>query len=194
VNAWALINIAHIDLMTGVTGEALKKNWNEAKITLCTGKYLYGVLVCEMVLADLKLIEGDTCSAEHILQNCLNLTWGTQIEIVSYCLEIIADRCRWHAAEHTPRWPVVYLGHAHRLKEKLGVHKALLFLGDAFISQGDDYTAKSFFITALEGFPSMDVHRSRAQCLLHLGDLANRKQNLSYAKELWEEARPLFER
>jgi hypothetical protein len=75
----------------------------------------------------------------------------------------------------------------------LAAHKALLFLGDVFSSQGDDDTAHLFMV-ALEGFVYMDVHHSRAQCLLRLGDLASRKQNFSSAKELWEEARPLFER
>jgi tetratricopeptide (TPR) repeat protein len=102
-NAWALVNIVHIDVMTGAAGEAVQKNLNEAKTTLDTAKYLYGVTFCEMVLADLKLREGDTHSAEQILQKCLNSTWGTQIEVVSFCLERFADRGQWHAAEHTLR-------------------------------------------------------------------------------------------
>jgi hypothetical protein len=40
----------------------------------------------------------------------------------------------------------------------------------------------------------MDVHRSRAQCLLRLGDLANKKGSFSDATEFWIAARPYFER
>jgi tetratricopeptide (TPR) repeat protein len=192
-NACALVNIAHIDVMTGATGDAVQKNLNEAKTTLSTAKDFYGVVGCDMGLADLKIREGDTRSAGQILQGCLNLTWGKRTQVVSFCLERFADRSRWCVAEPTSTWPVVYLGHAHQSREKLAAHKALLFLGDVFSSQGDDDTAHLFMV-ALEGFVYMDVHHSRAQCLLRLGDLASRKQNFSSAKELWEEARPLFER
>jgi hypothetical protein len=44
------------------------------------------------------------------------------------------------------------------------------------------------------GFTYMDVHRSRAQCMLRLGDLAKKQGDLSRAVEFWKESRPLFER
>ncbi|KAJ7824228.1 hypothetical protein B0H14DRAFT_2597361 [Mycena olivaceomarginata] len=40
----------------------------------------------------------------------------------------------------------------------------------------------------------MDVHRSRAECMIRLGDIASRRGDLLKAVELWESARPLFER
>jgi hypothetical protein len=40
----------------------------------------------------------------------------------------------------------------------------------------------------------MDVHRSRAECMLRLGDISKRHDNLLRAVELWETARLLFER
>ncbi|KAJ7023860.1 hypothetical protein C8F04DRAFT_1192984 [Mycena alexandri] len=40
----------------------------------------------------------------------------------------------------------------------------------------------------------MDVHCSRAQCMLRLGDLADKRGELSTAIEFWKSARPLFER
>jgi hypothetical protein len=52
------------------------------------------------------------------------------------------------------------------LKEKLGILKALQFLGDVFLAQGEEYTALNLFTVALEGFTAMDVHRSRAECML----------------------------
>lgn len=39
----------------------------------------------------------------------------------------------------------------------------------------------------------MDVHRSRADCMLRLGDIFMRHGNLLKAVQLWETARPLFE-
>ena len=40
----------------------------------------------------------------------------------------------------------------------------------------------------------MDVHCSRAQCMLHLGDLAAKKGDLSKAAGYWNAAQPLFQR
>ncbi|KAJ7724012.1 hypothetical protein B0H16DRAFT_1786551 [Mycena metata] len=77
--------------------------------------------------------------------------------------------------------------------KKLAFYKALLFIGDLFIDV-DEVTAENLFIVALEGFTFMDVHRSRAQCMLLLGDLAQKKAEITKAVELWTVARPLFER
>ncbi|KAJ7034064.1 hypothetical protein C8F04DRAFT_1260327 [Mycena alexandri] len=39
----------------------------------------------------------------------------------------------------------------------------------------------------------MDVHRSRAECMIRLGDISEKNGDLLNALELWEMARPLFE-
>ncbi|KAJ7035981.1 hypothetical protein C8F04DRAFT_1258342 [Mycena alexandri] len=78
-------------------------------------------------------------------------------------------------------------------REKLEFYKALLFIGDLLIDE-DEATAQNIFVVALEGFTFMDVHRSRAQCMLRLGDLAQKKGETIEAAELWKSARPLFER
>lgn len=192
--AWALVCIAQIDVMTGTDAGDVQRNLNEAKMILCHTKYVYGVTWCEIVLADLKLREGDILSAEHLFQDCLNSIWGTQPDLVSVCLERLADRGLWHAKEPTSTWPAVYLAFAQQLKDKLALHKAVLFFGDVFISQRDDNTAHNLSTVALEGFNCMDVHCSRAQCLLRLGDLARNTGEDSNAVDLWTTARPLFER
>jgi hypothetical protein len=124
------------------------------------------------------------------------LSWGLTSEFKTYCLERLADSSQWGGTQvhskHT--WPVVYLAFAQKSKEKLALHKALLFLGDVLLSEQDADTAHHLFIVALDGFTSMDVHRSRAQCMLRLGDIANGQGDISKAYELWKGARPLFER
>ncbi|KAJ7787404.1 hypothetical protein B0H14DRAFT_2629405 [Mycena olivaceomarginata] len=55
-------------------------------------------------------------------------------------------------------------------------------------------TAISLFTVALEGFTLMDVHYSRAECMIRLGDNFKRHGDILQAIELWNVARPLFER
>jgi hypothetical protein len=63
-----------------------------------------------------------------------------------------------------------------------------------FLMQNDEDTAISLFTVALEGFTHMDVHRSRAECMLIFGDISNSHGDQLKAVELWSTARPLFER
>jgi hypothetical protein len=91
-------------------------------------------------------------------------------------------------------WTTVYLANSIKFKEKLGINKALQFLGDIFLAQADEDTAFSLFITALEGFTYMDVHRNRAECMLRLGDISKGHGDMLKAVEFWDAARPLFSR
>jgi hypothetical protein len=191
MNACEWVNIAQIDVMLGTDGEEVHQNLKAAQTIFDTIKYAVGLTWCKIVSADLKL---NIPSAEQILMNGLNLAWGKQTDAMSFCLERFADRSRWCVAEPTSTWPIVYLAHAEQSKDKLALHKALLFLGDQLISEGDDDTAHNLFMVSLEGFVWMDVHQGRGQSLLRLGDLANRRGNFSNATELSTAARPLFER
>ncbi|KAJ7889983.1 hypothetical protein B0H13DRAFT_1887836 [Mycena leptocephala] len=161
--------------------ETVLKNLNEAKTTFSIMKDFYGVTSCEIILAELKLREGDTLSANTLFLQCLKSIW-----------ERDNDWC--HVVEYTFTWPVAYLVHVRQSKGKLALHKALIFIGDVFIVQGDAETAYSLFTVALGGFVYMDVHYSQAQCLLRLGVLASKRGNFSHATNLWTAARPLFER
>jgi hypothetical protein len=100
----------------------------------------------------------------------------------------------WGADELTPGWTTVFLVHSLKSKAKLQVYKALQFLGQMCLTYKDEDTAISLFTVALIGFTYMDVHRSRAECMVKLGDISNQHGNLLRAVELWETARPLFEK
>ncbi|KAJ7769767.1 hypothetical protein B0H14DRAFT_2632659 [Mycena olivaceomarginata] len=102
---------------------------------------------------------------------------GKWSDIVLYALEILGDRSRWNITPGPQ-------------PEQSSLH----FLGDAFASQNDENTAISLFNVALEGFTYLDVHRSRAECMLRFGDISERTGHLPGALEHWETARPLFQR
>ncbi|KAF8188811.1 hypothetical protein K438DRAFT_2145836 [Mycena galopus ATCC 62051] len=103
--------------------------------------------------------------------------------------------CWWEKSEEVDNITLttVQISYLWASDEKLALHKALLFLGDSLISDNDENTAFNLYVAALEGFTQMDVHCRRAQCMLRLGDLANKQGNISMAIAYWDSARPLFE-
>ncbi|KAJ7875680.1 hypothetical protein B0H13DRAFT_2549611 [Mycena leptocephala] len=134
--------------------------------------------------------------SSKLFQKCLRLSLEKDKQIMSYCLERLANVSQWSGTEFNWKssWPVVYLVFSQKSKDKLALHKALLCLGDVYVFDQDEGTAHSLFTVALEGFTFMDVHCSRAQCMQRLGDLANKGGDFAKAIEFWKAARPLFER
>ncbi|KAJ7138372.1 hypothetical protein C8R44DRAFT_728511 [Mycena epipterygia] len=190
----ALLNIAEIDVILGADMSEVQQNLENAKTKLRT--FSRALSHCETISADLALREGNISVAEAQFQQFLKESWGKDPEAVSYCLERLSDIRRWPSSHRNrlSTWAVIYLLHAHKTHEKLALYKALHLLGVFFLSAGDKHTAHSLFILALEGFTYMDVHRSRGDCMLHLGDITKDRGDLLKAAELWKEAGPLFEK
>ncbi|KAJ7768920.1 hypothetical protein B0H16DRAFT_1452851 [Mycena metata] len=145
---------------------------------------------CDMTQAALNLREGDMSTS--LFHKCLKFGLGRFSEIVNYCLETLADVTCW-TSHHDLSWTIVLLAHSLKVKEKLRIHKALQFMGDVHLMENDEGTAVALFTVALEGFTYMDVHRSRAECMIRLGDITKKNGNELKALELWETARLLFE-
>ncbi|KAJ7831555.1 hypothetical protein B0H13DRAFT_1915405 [Mycena leptocephala] len=192
--AISLLNIAHIDTRIGGDIADVYQTLDKAKDIFSSYDSLRGNTSCSMAQADVELREGNFDLAKVKFQECLHLAWGTDIEAESFCLERLANVKAWQAIGSQHIWAVVYVGHAHISQDKLALHKALLFLGDVFSAHTDEETALSLYTVALEGFTHMDVHCSRAQCMLCLGDLAIKQGNTSAAIAHWKAARPLFEK
>ncbi|KAJ7131136.1 hypothetical protein C8R44DRAFT_55600 [Mycena epipterygia] len=195
-HAYAQLNIAELDIIMGVDTHKVQHNLDNAKAIFSTLRLARFVNQCEMTLADLHLREGNEMVAGPLFQECLNGVWGNNNEAISYCLERLADIGRGTSTIENGlyRWPVIYLLHTHKSQEKIGLYKALRCVGDVFLSEGDEYTAYNLFVVALEGFTYMDIHRSRADCMLRLGDIEKHRGDLVEAAKLWKEAHPLFER
>ncbi|KAJ7146640.1 hypothetical protein C8R44DRAFT_724388 [Mycena epipterygia] len=140
----------------------------QSKKTFAAIGDLYVLDYCDIRSGELNLRERETQTAKLTLEQCFNSAVGIKMDGDIFGI-------------HT------------RKKNKQGLHKALQFLGDIFITQGDFNTAGSLFTVALETFTYMDIHHSRAKCMLRLGDILEQKGNLVDAVEFWKEARPLFE-
>ncbi|KAJ7620506.1 hypothetical protein DFH06DRAFT_1306113 [Mycena polygramma] len=189
----ALLNIAEIDVSIDVPEIDVQRNLDAAGKIFSTISHSRGLVWCDAILADLSLREGDMVAAKALFLDCINSS-GPDAEMLFYCLERLGDISRWDSSSETSSWPTVFLAHSLKHKEKLSTHKALLFLGQIFHNQEDEDTAMNLFHIALEGFTQMDVHGSRAECMLHLGDIYKGRGDLQKAVELWDTARPLFER
>ncbi|KAJ7234115.1 hypothetical protein C8J57DRAFT_1575548 [Mycena rebaudengoi] len=94
----------------------------------------------------------------------------------------------------TLRWAVILLGQVVKSKDKLQTTQAFRCLGQILAAEGDNKTALTLFTVALDGFTFMDVHRWRADCMVQIADILNNHGEAMKAVELWNAARPLFER
>ncbi|KAJ7713748.1 hypothetical protein B0H16DRAFT_534325 [Mycena metata] len=189
--ALSLANIAQIAVPMGVSCEVIQEKIYASQTIFNKIGDKRMMIACDATQADLNLREGDmSCS---LFCKCLKAGLGRFSDIVSYCLEKLADVTRW-SPHHDPSWTIILLAHSLMAKEKLGIYKALQFIGDVHLMQNDEVSAVSLFTVALDGFTYMDVHRSRAECMTRLGDMAKKNGDLLKALELWETAKPLFER
>jgi tetratricopeptide (TPR) repeat protein len=192
-HAFALLNIAEIDVSIGTSKQNVQRNIQTARELFNSRGLGIEVTMCDTTLADLHLREGNTVAAEGLFKKGIMLS-EADVQMRSFCLERLGDVSRWNSAHHGASWTTMYFVHSLKLKEKLGIHKGLQFMGDIFLASGDEDTAITLFTVALEGFTYMNVHRSRAECMLRLGDIFKGHGDLLKALELWETARPLFER
>jgi tetratricopeptide (TPR) repeat protein len=191
----ALINITQIAIEIGSTEDEVQHNINTAGGLFQKINYLPGVIYCDMFRAALNLQLGKLSAAQMLFQKCARSAWGKQTEAVTYCLEKLGAVQEWGPANQVSfPWTVTFLVHSVKCKLRLEIHKALQFLGDVFQGHGDQETAITLFTVALDGFTQMDVHRSRAECMVRLGDLSKLSGDKLKAAALWKIARPLFER
>jgi hypothetical protein len=91
-------------------------------------------------------------------------------------------------------WAGIFLVLALKSRNKLAILKALRCLGQIFVAHGDDNTALSLFTVALDGLTIMDVHHWKADCMIHIADIWERKGEILKSVCLWKVARPLFQR
>ncbi|KAJ7839685.1 hypothetical protein B0H14DRAFT_1065977 [Mycena olivaceomarginata] len=191
-HAAILVNVAEIKLFIGVQNDFIRKDIDCAQAIFRRSGNKTWVTACDMIIAALSVKEKNFLTAKLIFNKCLMLNLNNQIE--SFCLDWLANVSQWGATHSTVRWTTVFLVHSIKHKKKLEVHKAIQSFGDLFLTQGDESTAINLFTVALEGFTYMDVHCSRAECMLRLGDISKSWGDLPKAMKLWDSARPLFVR
>ncbi|KAJ7113884.1 hypothetical protein C8R44DRAFT_740769 [Mycena epipterygia] len=194
--AFSLVNLAEIDIRIGAHTQDVHQNLDKAREIFTAAGGLYGLKYCDILLGQLNLRESETSIAKLRLHRCFTSVAQKYSQVALLCLESLADTSQWPASDFnwTSQWTVIYLVYAKGKQSKRELHKALQFLGDVFLTQRDLDTANSLFTVALETFTYMDIHRSRAECMLRLGDISEKRGHLVETVEFWNEAQPLFER
>ncbi|KAJ7644945.1 hypothetical protein FB45DRAFT_1116920 [Roridomyces roridus] len=192
--AYVLMNLALIDVEIGASTEDVVPRLDMAQTFLEGAGHFTGSHIINMILGDLRLRQGNFAAAKKLFRGCLAWGWTAHVDVSSYCLERMADIGRWQPADFdwTSTSVFVYLAFAKKVKQKLAVYKAVCFMGDVFLALDEPATAETLLNIALEAFTSMDVHRSRGDCMIRLGDLAWRRGDKLGAAALWGEAGPLF--
>ncbi|KAJ6543784.1 hypothetical protein DFH09DRAFT_1390378 [Mycena vulgaris] len=194
VHASAMLNIAEVEVFLGVPMEDVERKIITTKSIFNSLGYVAYAMACDATMGALHLRERNQLSAKVHFHKCLSLFRGHHIQSANYCLERLGNRSLWGSTDWPSSWTIVYLVHASKSQQKLDVHKALQFLGDIFCTEGDQDTAVSLLTVALEGFTQMDVHCSRAECMLQLGYISKENGGVLKATEYWRSARSLFER
>ncbi|KAJ7085258.1 hypothetical protein C8R44DRAFT_752858 [Mycena epipterygia] len=193
--ALGLVNLAQIDIIIGASAQDVCQNLDKAREVFDAAGSPFELNLCNILLGQLNLRDREAHTAKSILQRSFTSVVYKESATALTCLESLADTGRWPACdfEWASRWTVVYLAYAKEKQNKRAFHKALQFLGDIFFTQGDLNTAASLFTVALNTFTYMDIHQSRGECMLRLGDISKKSGHLAEAVKFWKEARPLFE-
>ncbi|KAJ7899886.1 hypothetical protein B0H13DRAFT_1883602 [Mycena leptocephala] len=185
IEATAAIHWGTTQKLFGALKDDVWRNCDRArKISDTLGNVELGA-ICDLILADLYLREGNPLAAQSIYERHLKMTLEYS-QVQTYCLERLGDASCWGGLHGMLNWTTVFLVHSLKRKDKVGIYKALLSFGDIFLAQHD---VTSLFTVALEGFTQMDIHRSRAECMLRLGDIS---MGHGDPVEFWEVARPLI--
>ncbi|KAJ7857973.1 hypothetical protein B0H14DRAFT_3135681 [Mycena olivaceomarginata] len=192
LHALALLNFAELGVLIGVPQHDVRWNIDHARGMFTSRGRKSATVYCDTILADLYLREQDLLEAKTLFEKSLKLA-SEDGQVQSFCFEELGNASQWGADYSMFQWTTMFLVYSVKCKQPLNVHKALQFLGDTFLQKDED-TAIALLTVALEGFTYMDVHRSRAECMLRLGDISKSHGDMLKAVELWTTAQLLFER
>jgi hypothetical protein len=192
-HAITLINLATLEIRMGSVTEVVQRRSEEAKAKFKEVGYTRLLDWCDTILADLDLREGNILPAKEKFQETLKSSRGKDEELVTYCLDRLGDGRHW-GNQDMSTWTTVFFIHALKTKYNLPMYKALQFLADVFLGLDEHDTATSLLTLALEGFTHMDIHRSKAECMVRFAHISQTRGDCSRALELLEAARPLFAR
>ncbi|KAF7314916.1 NB-ARC domain-containing protein [Mycena indigotica] len=189
------MNLVHIDIeMAQESTSTLRQRVLEVQNAFHTFQNTLGNAFCAIFLAFIDIQAGQKRSALLGLEKTFAETRSYDQELSILALNKLADpECGMTNSWTTFGWALVLLALALKGQNKPAIFHSLRCTGDFFRnSLGDADTALSLFEVALEGFAAMDVHRSRGECALRIGDISQRKGRRKEAEDMWRLARQCF--
>ncbi|KAJ7765322.1 hypothetical protein B0H16DRAFT_416636 [Mycena metata] len=193
--AYDRLNLVCIDNETGVETDKVRRDLEAVKSSFESIMNPPGITFCEVFSAYVDIRDGLLHRARLSLEGAFAQTRGHDQEISIICLNKLGDiTCGLYDAWKTLGWVLILLAFARNGRNSIAIYHALRCLGDVFLAQGDEDTALNLLNTALAGFTTTDIHRSRGECLLRIGDIFHRRGKREKAAEFWRKARPLFVR
>ncbi|KAJ7630061.1 hypothetical protein DFH06DRAFT_1439649 [Mycena polygramma] len=191
----SLAAIADIDVAVGVfnsEGEVTAALVKPRQI-FAAHNYLFGPPLCDKIVADFLLADGRTLEAVKMYDACVQSLRAESTEFILGCMLKLGDiTLRPDAVRSTTHWATAYLACGKITGNVSAVIWALRLLGDIFRAEGDEETSASLFQLALEEFTRMDIYRGRADCLLRLAEMAQKRGENNVATEHFREARRMF--
>ncbi|KAJ7858637.1 hypothetical protein B0H14DRAFT_3135413 [Mycena olivaceomarginata] len=155
--------------------------------------YRRGLPICDIAMADFLIAKGRTSEALKLYDKFLRSSLrGESVELLSWCMHKLGDITLRHDVRSTSHWATAYLAYGKTTANVSAVAWALRLLGDIFREDKDDETSGSLFQLALEEFTRMDIYRGKAECLLRLGEIAQKRGEHTVAKHYSLEARNMF--
>ncbi|KAJ7133691.1 hypothetical protein C8R43DRAFT_1133228 [Mycena crocata] len=193
--AYTLINIAVIDCATGNVDDVQELIDNSRSILNTVYAAGQGQAVCDLTQGDLEFTLMHFDKAEELYRRGLAFYGDNNAEMTVWALQKLGDiaLARKDFAAALPQL-ITYFAFAHTTRNWKEVNASLQRIGDVFVSEGDDGTANSLFALALENFTMMDIHQSKADCMIRIGDIRRRSGDLKNARDWWTRAQPLFEK
>ncbi|KAJ7465998.1 hypothetical protein FB451DRAFT_1486215 [Mycena latifolia] len=192
--AWDLLNVALIDIELGDPGSA-RENLEAAQRIVSPAVWkAAGLDILAYILeADISIYDGDFKRAVEGYERALSDSGWVDLGIIA--IEKLSNVVlKTGDLRSALRYSVLLLAAARKSHDLAATDQALRRLGDISLATGDETTAVNLFRSALDGFRLMGIHRGTGDCLFRIGDVLNSQGDRAKAREMWAEARPMFER
>jgi hypothetical protein len=197
----ASLNVALIDIATGVDSKVISQNLETCRHhinmkTLSGFEQNVALRALDLATANLNLRDGNHIAANTLLSAALaSPQIRLAMDVMFGCLDGLADlSTEMNNIQNTLRWAGIFLSLGLTSKDQMATMKALRCLAQISAAGGDDETALSLFTVALDVFTFMDAHRWRADCMVQIANIYEKRGDSQKSVELWKTARPLFEK
>lgn len=196
LHANSLANILSIDVRLGVidSEDEVQAILEKTRHVFSSNGYYRGLLMCDRILADFFVHAGKKFQAKDLYEKCVRSPGSSQ-SVIAASLGKLGDAKVGLSDLHSATlWSTTYLALARGVGSPLLLSWALRLLGDIFLVQEDDDTAAVLFTVALDEFTRMEVYCGKAECLVGLAKIREKRGEKAEAKAKFDEAGLMFER